>query len=1596
MALGHRLTIEGDNIYGNTTTVKVWLEGYAGPVEERSGTKKMLTVKWGSKSKQELPNIYGAEATVEFYAENDYEFLDLYTANARDVYVEIFKNDTDVLFKGFIEPDKWSEPLISPRYPVSLTAFDGLGLLKDEDFTDDLNEPYSGESTPIEILALILAKTGLSLNINTAVTLRESTQATGADPLTQYKKELLTYEDKSCYEVLEQLFRPFRIMQRNGQWWIISNDQWNKTTVSYYTYTSAGTAAGSGTLNPQTAQEWSFLGIANMDVSPALKQMTIKQDYGYKSNLIENGSFTSLENGNFEDWTFIGTTPQQRIYDDKGNKFIYIPGKEAVPGESWDTYSHTKYGVTDAIRVYATTAIPTLSLSYALMGATGASAFMYFGIELIGDGGTRYVIKPTYNYPFDLDIYYEWAPEPTLKYGIPIDAYVNRFKKSIFDGGGWETEIKRKVITAYPFDEVAEHFKQLDISLKEGIPETGQLRFYLYLADSSAAEVAGSCFRELGLKFADENNEELPTDRELLLTNNPKNNYTPDDLEVLNGDLPDIPNNLIIYQGGFVLTDDTPSALWKLDGVAGTYTYAEIVARLIASSMRQPVQTYDCALLKMLPGTDMVISDPDNSDKLLVEAGITYNDRNQTIEGRYIEVLSVNLAAFTVGEKINYTKSSNANSGSGGQKVVNTDEMVGFITPEFQKVNQPGRLNADYFEGIEDSVTGLVEIHPLTRLIHDNVTDRINPIATGDNSIAIGEGTEAAAFREVAIGSFPTQVAGTADSWVDTDRLVVVGVGEDDLNRADAHTIFKSGYQVATNAIAIADYVHGAELPVDGSLQFKASTAEFQGYHSAAWHHLWTDADFTQADIDNWANVRLDEIQDPAADTLLSMGGNLVEWRFTNPIGGMLINMTGGWSGHVFEVFDNSTVPNGAAGDHLLHMETSRINVLPAHLINSAGGNALRVEGTSQFTGTVTVTGTVTHADATLDTQSATLGQVNNLITAAAHPAASLVSDDTAILSLNESTQELSFVSSNLAKLDATSHNFTGTGSHTFAGELGINTTSPDAPLDVVGTGYPVGLFRRTTTVTGGDLNSTAGIASGYSLRTVTSGDMFDGFGGGVIFSVQDDSSPTGVTQGTLSRIYSRRDGADDRGLLQFFTTGITGNTPTMTLRNSGDVGIGTVTPNTTLDVNGEISKEGTQLLLDAHKSGSLGAAGQFYISNGSTSTPVWTSPGSINISGFNNDAGYLTGYTETDPVWTAEKSNYYTSAQVNALPVSTFTNDAGYITSAPTYTEGTGIDITGSIISMDINGLTAIIDPSTSLDYIPIYDASAGGIRKIAPLYLYSWNLYVDDSNKGTISKSENVNFKAGSGMSLVYSSTNNTITFNASASSYSEGSGIDITGGTISLDIAGLTNTAPTSDAVSLAFYDSFYGTNRRMTLATLGAAIDVNNAFELQGRTVATTAPTSGQVLGWNGTSWTPTTVSGGSGLWQDLTGVIAQADPTDLVRVGTTSAIGTADLQVSGTVALTAGLRFFSLGKWSQIDAISSAGIMRISVNASSEVGTYSEGLRLDGPNARVTCGLEKFKVPVRTSDPSGEVGDIYYNTSTGKFRGYASAGWVNLN
>ena len=141
----------------------------------------------------------------------------------------------------------------------------------------------------------------------------------------------------------------------------------------------------------------------------------------------------------------------------------------------------------------------------------------------------------------------------------------------------------------------------------------------------------------------------------------------------------------------------------------------------------------------------------------------------------------------------------------------------------------------------------------------------------------------------------------------------------------------------------------------------------------------------------------------------------------------------------------------------------------------------------------------------------------------------------------------------------------TFSGNQSFGGNVGIGTTNPTTALDVAGQvnvvsgTFPVLGFTRTTSETGGSFSAISGIASAMQLVTTSSGNMTDGFGGGIVFELADNTHTAGSAG--VARIYARRDGEDSTGALQFWG-GLNGNSLLMTLRASGNVGIGTDSPN--------------------------------------------------------------------------------------------------------------------------------------------------------------------------------------------------------------------------------------------------------------------------------------------------------------------------------------------------------------------------------------------------------------------------------------------------
>jgi hypothetical protein len=194
-----------------------------------------------------------AKLSITLYPDNVEEFDD-FIVTFPDEWKIIAYDDSQIVFVGFLTPGEGRAGFQDKPHDISLTAVDGIGLLKGTPLTKDNGDVFSGVNLIIDYVLAILNKTGLELNLRLFSNIVESsmqdrTQDTQADTFNQtglhcrtFLKSPTTFYD--CYTCLERLLAEyFCVYQWNGKWVIlrIGELQENVGAKIWHTeYNSAG------------------------------------------------------------------------------------------------------------------------------------------------------------------------------------------------------------------------------------------------------------------------------------------------------------------------------------------------------------------------------------------------------------------------------------------------------------------------------------------------------------------------------------------------------------------------------------------------------------------------------------------------------------------------------------------------------------------------------------------------------------------------------------------------------------------------------------------------------------------------------------------------------------------------------------------------------------------------------------------------------------------------------------------------------------------------------------------------------------------------------------------------------------------------------------------------------------------------------------------------------------------------------------------------------------------------------------------------------------------------------------------------------------
>lgn len=260
-----------DDINGDDVDIFIAKKNYTGSVTRRAlGRTPIL-------KRERSGNILGT--SLEIYAECrvDGEFAQLYTSSADEFRVEVYKRQ-NLLWRGFVSPELYSEPDIAPPYDVQIIATDGLGELKNYNFVQG-SRPRSF----LGHLNAMLAHTNLDLGVEAVSDLQYYDDG-WSNGLLSIVVDLQHQESEDCYSVLQSLLASVNacITVQDAKWTII------RETDLYNNIPRIGSVAFGSMANC----EWWPIGNLSSDIIPAARSLSLVSENQYRYSALLNSAMT--------------------------------------------------------------------------------------------------------------------------------------------------------------------------------------------------------------------------------------------------------------------------------------------------------------------------------------------------------------------------------------------------------------------------------------------------------------------------------------------------------------------------------------------------------------------------------------------------------------------------------------------------------------------------------------------------------------------------------------------------------------------------------------------------------------------------------------------------------------------------------------------------------------------------------------------------------------------------------------------------------------------------------------------------------------------------------------------------------------------------------------------------------------------------------------------------------------------------------------------------------------------------------------------------------------------------------------------------------
>jgi hypothetical protein len=305
---------------------------YVGPILEIWGGDHPITIRYEGDRDDANGSFIPSNCVLKLLVRTAGEFTEMLQSDDRKYRVNHYMDNgsgLELYWTGYVIPEFHSEPYIFEPYYLEVTCSDQLGELKDEPFEDVNGNNFKGDLKAIKIIAEILKKTGLSLNIRCGINVFDIAMDPDGDPLDQaYIDSRIYYNEKkipdSCDEVIKSIMDSFRaqFFQSQGVWWIIRLSD-AVGAFAYREFDSEGDLLSDGAFDPliELDSPGGIHAAGKAMFANKNQLLTFLRNYGRFSvshdlkkdgNLIDSGRFELediilLGSGNvtFQDWNVL-------------------------------------------------------------------------------------------------------------------------------------------------------------------------------------------------------------------------------------------------------------------------------------------------------------------------------------------------------------------------------------------------------------------------------------------------------------------------------------------------------------------------------------------------------------------------------------------------------------------------------------------------------------------------------------------------------------------------------------------------------------------------------------------------------------------------------------------------------------------------------------------------------------------------------------------------------------------------------------------------------------------------------------------------------------------------------------------------------------------------------------------------------------------------------------------------------------------------------------------------------------------------------------------------------------------------------------------